>query len=118
MSDTDIEQLDRLELTEGNDWQETYVLTDSDDAPIDITGYTITFAAKLNLDDTTLAWGPFNATPAPDQVANKGQFSFFGETVPAKFEGKYQLDIKNAGDKLLTLVAGGSQIRVFSTANS
>lgn len=104
-------KLDRLEETEGDDYFQEYQLTDADDNPIDMTGYTGSFDAKVNLDDTTSVWS-MTLVPDPDQVANIGVFSFTG-VVPSKFEGRYTIRIVNASAKTQTEVAGGSDIRVF-----
>ena len=104
-------QLDRLELTEGDNYLQEYLLTDADDTPIDMTGYTGSFDAKVNLDDSASVWTMAMAVDA-DQVTNTGIFSFTG-TVPSKFEGRYTIRIVNASAKTNTEVAGGSDIRVF-----
>ena len=107
-------QLDRLELTAGDDYFQAYILTDADDNPIDMTGYEGSFDAKVNLDDPVSVWSMAMVVD-PDQVANTGKFSFTG-TVPAKFGGKYTIRIEDASDKTDTQVAGGSDIRVFNSA--
>ena len=107
-------QLDRLELTEGDDYFQEYLLTDADDNPVDMTGYTGSFDAKVNLDDDASVW-TMDIVVDADQVTNKGKFSFTG-TVPSKFEGKYTIRIVDAGDDTKTEVAGGSDIRVFPSA--
>lgn len=107
-------ELDRLELTAGDDYFQEYLLTDADDNPIDMTGYTGSFDAKVNLDDTTSVW-TIAMVVDPDQVTNKGKFSFTG-TVPAPFIGKYTIRLVDAGSDVQTERAGGSDIRVFSSA--
>ncbi len=107
-------QLDRLELTEGDDYFQEYQLTDANGNPIDMTGYTGSFDAKVNLDDIASVWSMAMAVD-PDQVANKGKFSFTG-TVPSKFEGKYTIRIVNTGLKTDTQVTGGSDILVLKSA--
>lgn len=109
-----ITQLDRLELTEGDTFNQDYVLTDADDSAIDITGYSITLGAKVNLDDTTSFW-TMTAVIDPDQVTNKGKFSFTG-TVPASTIGKYTIRIVDTGAGVTTEVAGGSDIRIYPSA--
>lgn len=107
-------QLDRLELTEGDNYFQEYLLTDADDSPIDMTGYEGSFDAKVNLDDTASVW-TIAMVLDPDQVVNTGKFSFTG-VVPSPFLGKYTIRIKDASDKTDTQVAGGSDIRVFPSA--
>lgn len=108
-------QLDRLELTEGDDYFQEYLIVDSDDNPVDITGWAANFAAKENLDDTTPLWNIAGVIDA-DQVTNKGRFSFTG-TVPTAFSGKYTIQIITSGADINTEVAGGSDIRIFPSAN-
>ena len=107
-------QLDRLELTESDDYFQEYLLTDEDGNQIDITGYTGSFDAKVNLDDIASVWSMLVVVD-PDQVTNKGKFSFTG-TVPSNFIGKYTIRLVNASTKVRTEVAGGSDIRVFPSA--
>ena len=104
-------QLDRIELTEGDDYFQEYLLTDADDNPIDMTSYIGSFDAKVNLDDDASVWTMAMVVDA-DQVVNKGKFSFTG-TVPSNFIGKYTIRIVDAGSKTKTERAGGSDIRVF-----
>ena len=106
-------ELDRLELTEGDDYLAEYVVTDDNGNPVDMTGSTGSFDAKVNLDDTASVWSIAMAVDA-DQVTNKGKISFTG-TVPAKFEGKYTIRLVIAS-KTNTLVAGGSDILVLKSA--
>ncbi len=106
-------QLDRLELTEGDNYFQEYIITDADDNPIDMSGSSGSFDAKLNLDDTTSVW-TIAMVVDPDQVANTGKVSFTG-TVPTTFIGKYTIRLVIAS-KTNTQVAGGSDIRVFPSA--
>ena len=108
-------QLGRLELTEGDSYFQEYLITDSDGNPLDITGWSGNFAAKENLDDTTTKWS-VDAVIDADQVTNKGKLSFTS-TVPSAFSGKYTIKLTNATAQITTEVAGGSDIRVFPSAN-
>ena len=107
-------QLDKLELTAGDNYSQDYLLTDADDNPIDMTSYTGSFDAKENLDDSASVW-TMAMIVDPDQVTNKGKFSFTG-IVPSAFIGKYTIRIVDGSDKTNTERAGGSDIRVFPSA--
>jgi hypothetical protein len=106
-------QLDRLELTEGDNYFQEYTVVDDDDNPIDMTGSSGSFDAKVNLDDPASVWS-MTMDVDPDQVANTGKISFTG-VVPAKFEGKYTIRLVIAS-KTNTLVTGGSDILVLKSA--
>ena len=106
-------ELDRLELTEGDDYFAEYVVIDDDGNPVDMSGSTGSFDAKVNLDDPASVW-TIAMVPDPDQVTNTGKISFTG-VVPAKFEGKYTIRLVIAS-KTNTLVTGGSDILVLKSA--
>lgn len=112
---SDVIQLDPINLTEGDSFTAEYVITDSDDNAIDLTGWEGTFDAKVNLDDATSVWS-IDGVIDPDQVTNKGHILFAG-TVPSPFSGKYTIRLVNTASQVNTSVAGGSDIRVYPSGH-